>query len=98
MYTSKKIQNQMIEICGNIVRNKLLDMIRTAKFYSVIADEATDSANAEQLAISIRFFDGSTPREKFIGFYQCTTGVSGEAIANDILQQLSSWQLELQFL
>ena len=99
MYTSKEIQNQIIEICGDTIRNKILERIRATRFYSVIADEATDSANDEQLAISIRFVDGCTPQQKFIGFYQCTSGVTGEAIACDILlQQLTSLNLDLEFL
>ena len=91
---SKEIQNQIIHICGNIICEKILHKIRAAKFYSVITDEATDAANDEQLSISIRFVDGYSPQEKF----QCTSGVTGEAIASDILQQLITWQLEPQFL
>ena len=97
VYTSKEVQNEMITICGDIIRNKILRKIRDAQFFSVIADEATDSASDEQLSISIRFIDG-IPREKFLGFCECRSGVTGEAIARYILAQLSEWQLEPQFL
>ena len=66
--------------------------------YSVIADRATDSANDEQLAILICFVDSCTPQEKFLGFHQCTLSINGEAIACDILQQHTSWNLDLKFL
>ncbi len=79
LYTSKEIQNQLILVCEKIIRNKLLQRISAAKFFSVIADEATDSANDEQLSISIRFAENCCPQE---GFYQCTTGVTGKAITN----------------
>ena len=82
---SKEIQNQIIHICGNI-HEKILHKIRAAKFYSLIADEATDAANDEQLSTSIRFVDGYSPQEKFLGFNECTSGVTSEAIACDILQ------------
>ena len=49
VFTSKEIQNEMITVCGNIIQNKILQQIRQAEFFSVIADEATDSANDEQL-------------------------------------------------
>ena len=52
-YTSKTIQNELIEICGDIIRDKILAKIRQARYYSVIADEATDVSNDEQLSISI---------------------------------------------
>ena len=97
-YTSKETQNQMIVICGDIIRNKLLLKIRSAKYFSVIADEATDAANDEQLSISVRFLDNSKPHEKFLGFHECVSGVTGEAIANDIITQLTNWQLDPQLL
>ena len=92
------IQNQMIIICGYIIRNKLLEKIQKAGFFSVIADEATDTANDEQLSISIRFVDCGSPCEKFLTFHECQSGVSGEAIADDILTKLVEWQLQPQLL
>ena len=38
----------MITICGDIIRRKLLEKVRKAGFFSVIANEATDVANDEQ--------------------------------------------------
>ena len=40
-------------------------------FFSIIADEATDVANVEQLSISVRFVDGETVCEKFLAFLKC---------------------------
>jgi len=95
-YTSKTIQNELITICGDMIRNRILDDIRQAKFYSVIADEASDSANDEQLAISIRYVDTSgNAQEWFLGFSECNSGVTGNAIAENSTSNLGSWQLEL---
>ena len=63
LYTSKTVQNEMITICGNFIRQKLLKSVRDACFFSVIADEATDAANKEQLSITVRFVDKSEPCE-----------------------------------
>ena len=63
IYTSKTIQNEMITICGNLLQNKILKEVREAQFFSVIADEATDVANDEQLSISVRYVDDSGPQE-----------------------------------
>ena len=48
------MQNEMIATCGDIVRRKVVQRIHEAGFFSIIADEATDSANEEQLSISVR--------------------------------------------
>ncbi|KAL5502237.1 hypothetical protein EMCRGX_G008978 [Ephydatia muelleri] len=57
LYTSKTVQNELIVICGDIIRNKILAKVRQAKYFSIIADEATDVAtdvaNDEQLSICI---------------------------------------------
>ena len=63
----------------------------------MIADKGTDVANDEQLSISLHYLDDDGPQERFLGFHECQTGVSGEAIAN-ILEQLAKWQLKPRFL
>lgn len=83
----------MITICGNLIREKLLRSVRDGHFFSVIADEATDAANQEQLSITVRYVDNSEPCERILGFLHCDTGVTGEAIADKILSQLNAWQL-----
>ena len=61
LYTSKNVQNVLIEVCGHISDTSILDEVATcSKFFSIIADEATNSANDEQLAISIRHVNSRT--------------------------------------
>ena len=52
----KTKQNELISICGDLIRREILQRIH-------IADEATDVVNDEQLSISIRFVDGDLPSE-----------------------------------
>ena len=89
LYTSKTTQNELISICGDLIRNEILRRIQEVCFFSVIADEATDIANDEQLSISIRFLEDTVPSERFLAFNQCLAGVSGENIAGDILSKLA---------
>ena len=75
----KKFKTSLLEFVGTLSVINSCKNIKASKFYSLIADEATDSANGEQLSLSIRSLDGCSPKEKFLGFYQCTSGVTGEA-------------------
>ena len=95
LYTSKTIQNELIEVCGGIIRNTILKEVRAANLFSILADEATDAANDEQLAISLRYVNQSCQRieERFLAFSECITGVTGEAIADQLLHHLRNWQL-----
>ena len=56
-YLSKTIQHELIECCGSVITGKLLSEIKTSKFFSIIADEAANSSNKEQLSLVIRFVD-----------------------------------------
>lgn len=60
LYTSKTKQNEIISICGDIIHEIILGKVREAVFFSIMADEATDSANDEQLAVSVPYIDPST--------------------------------------
>ena len=53
-YASPCIQNQLIKIQGDNVRRKILDQVQQSPWFTVIADEVTDSSNKEQLSIVLR--------------------------------------------
>ena len=53
-YTSKTTQNEIIDICGNIIRETILEDICGARYFSIMVDKATDAANDEQLTVSLR--------------------------------------------
>ena len=40
----KTVQNELIVISGDIIRSKILAKVRQAKYFFIIADEATDVA------------------------------------------------------
>ena len=59
-YTSKTIQNQLIDIIGQNIRKQVLDGLTGKGFYSIIADEVTNKfSNQEVLALCLRFVDES---------------------------------------
>ena len=93
---SKTIQNEIIDVCGDFIRDSILAEIREAKFYSISADEVADQANHEQLSIVLRFVDGEKQiREEFLGFLRCDS-TTGESLCDLILQSLQSWNLPLE--
>jgi len=50
-YTSKAIQNELVEVIGECICNDIIAKVKRAKLYSVIADEVTDTANKEELSL-----------------------------------------------
>ena len=50
-YRSKTIQNEVIKCFEQELRGIIISEVKQAKFFSVMADECSDVANKEQLAI-----------------------------------------------
>ncbi|XP_028404035.1 52 kDa repressor of the inhibitor of the protein kinase-like [Dendronephthya gigantea] len=97
-YRSKSIQNEIIEICGEMVTDKLVGDVKRARFFSVLADEATDCSNSEQMAMVLRFVDSCSMKiqKEFLGFIQCNDGLSGEALSVNISQFIGSLGLRME--
>ncbi len=79
IYTSKTIQNQLIEIIlGYYFRDNIISEIKEDKFYSVLCDEVRDISNKEQVSIVLRFVDSKDCiREEFLDFVT-TERVTGD--------------------
>jgi len=70
---------------------KYLLKIKQAKFFSIIAGEATDASNVEQLSISIRFVGDNDGKvyEKFLCFHSCQSGIAGKPnVASNIFENM----------
>ena len=52
-YTSKTIQNELIDTVSKAIRTEILSEVKAAKFYSIIADELTDIGNKKEHSISL---------------------------------------------
>lgn len=90
-YISKTIQNEMIKTVGKYILDNLSREIRDSKYFAILADEAADVSNKENLSIVIRFVDKShTIREEFVGFHLCEEGTSGQAIKDLIVNAVTT--------
>ena len=103
-YTSKTIQNEIISSIRLVLHENLLAPLKAAKpsFYSVIADEATDTVtNQEVLSLCIRYCDqsdetlNSPVREVFIDLVNLER-TTGEKIAENIVKLLEEAGLDPQ--
>ena len=89
-YRSKTIQNEIINIAADFIRNDIVKEIQQAKTFSLLADEVSDTSVKKQLSSVIRFVDEySNMREELLGFLYCEDGTSGKAISDLILKVMS---------
>ncbi|XP_033213675.1 uncharacterized protein LOC117170751 [Belonocnema kinseyi] len=56
-YLSKTIKNELLSTLSDQTRNSIVDAVKRAKFFTLIADSTTDVAHIDQMAILLRYLD-----------------------------------------
>jgi len=57
MYTSKIVQNELLQAAGFLIKQKIVMAVAKARFFSVLADETQDRAKRELLQVTVRYVD-----------------------------------------
>ena len=90
-YTSPEIKNDLISSFMDLAVEKLVAEVKESKYYTTLADEATDRSLSGQIALIFRFVDkSSTIREKCLFFLECSYGLSGQSLFKTIKEFLDS--------
>ena len=95
-YLSPHIQNEIIDILGRkIIQQGLVDDVKKAKFFSIMADEIT-SFNKEIMPLCVRYVTSNNEiREDFL-FFSCLTRITGQSIASNIFTKLEELGLDVK--
>ncbi|CAF3312570.1 unnamed protein product [Rotaria sp. Silwood2] len=96
-YISKTIQNELIEICGDLIREQILAEVKHATFFTVIGDETTDVNTIEQFTFCLRYVFENKVHEKFISFLPAEDR-TGEGLARLILDEIKNLGLNANFM
>lgn len=67
-YLSSTICNELIIIMGKKVVSKIIEELKTAKYYSISVDSTPDSSNLDQLTFVVRYVYNEQPVERFLQF------------------------------
>ena len=86
----------LICCCGKFIKDSLIKDIKESNFFSILADEASDCSNQEQLSLVLRSVDKDGEiREEFLGFLHCELGLTGKALAETILTGIGNLTLDI---
>ena len=92
-YIHYEIQNEILEIMAHQNLRKLIEEIKSARFFSVMVDEAADISNLEQAVFMIRTVNESfEANEIFLGLYQVES-ITSDSIFNMIKDALMRFDL-----
>ncbi len=96
-YISHTTQNDLINCAGDVILDTIVGRIAAMKYFTIIADEITDSGRLEQMTMVVRYCYGDTIREDFIGFINFVD-LTGPGLANTILHRLQQLNIDAQYL
>ena len=96
-YISKTTQNNLLNCCYDLMKEAIISKVKQVRFFSVLCDEASDSANKEQLSFCLRYIDENDDIcEDFLKYIHCPSGLTGKDLYNEIISSLESFNLDIQ--
>ena len=90
-YTSHEVQNELLAIMSTQIIRDIAKQILSAKFFTVIIDEATDLSNTEQVVLVLRYVKEDLT--EFIGLYQ-TDAIDSQSLVRIIRDSLLRMNLK----
>lgn len=95
-YRSKTVQNDVIDCIGHQIQQNIVEKVKASRFFSILADEAQDASNKEQMALIIRYVDvDGVINEDFLEFVHCADGTTGDHISKHIKTSLSKLGIDM---
>ncbi|XP_050516548.1 zinc finger MYM-type protein 1-like [Diabrotica virgifera virgifera] len=93
MYISNRVQNELINICHDLIMNHIVDRVNESMGFSFLGDDTPDIAGIEQSSICTRYLDKSDGkfiiREDFLCFITIAD-FTGKGIGTSYLNFLDS--------
>lgn len=97
-YLGDKIQNEVINLMGENIKSKILELTKKAKYFSILLDCTPDSSHQEQISVCIRFVNlkstGISIEEHFLLFCPIDDP-SGEGLTKFLLSALEKEGLNI---
>lgn len=95
-YCSLAQLSQMVDVCENCIRSKLVEEVKQNGFFSLLTDDLVKISGEWFLPVFVRFVDQSNcQRERFFGFLSFEG--DGDALAEKVLSEITDkWGLDME--
>lgn len=89
--TSKCIQNDLIDCIALVLKQEIDKEIKAAPFFSWQIDETTDISCKSQLSIILRYVKSGEVIERFLGFFDISSGRTADDLFNFLLSNCEKY-------
>lgn len=97
-YLSKNIQNEIIGIISQTVKEKIINEVKASQYFSIIVDSTPDKSRTEQVSVIVRYvhIDSNVAKvkEHFLGFLE-STDTTGLGLTQLVLRELELCELSV---
>lgn len=93
-FLSKTTLNKILNITGNLIKNKIAKEVILSEQYSLEVDSTQDTSVMDQLCICIRYVLNGKINERMVALVESTSG-TGEALYNVVKEELESLNIPL---
>lgn len=70
LYISDRSQNELVESCSNVLKAEIIQEVKEAYFFSVLADGTADINGMKQMSTRVRYLRHVVDKQKFMkNFY-----------------------------
>ncbi|GBL87917.1 Zinc finger MYM-type protein 1 [Araneus ventricosus] len=82
-YTHHSVQNVLLDIMADEVKNKIFEEMQAAEYFAILADETKDLSKKEQLSIAVRYLYDGNIHEEFLCIEELET-LDAEGLSSKI--------------
>jgi hypothetical protein len=94
-WTSPAIQNELLEIIADLVKERIVNDVKSSGWYGIIMDETSDISRIEQVSLCLSYCINGIKKEAFMGFY-ATKSTEGEVLYELVKDTITKLNLDLK--
>ena len=97
-YLSPQIQNEIIHCISSSIKEKIINRVQQAKYFSILADETADISKTEQMCVLVRYLYRTDIavqiREDLLSLVDLQDDLTGKGISDQIISVLAENHLD----